>query len=379
MDREPAAAEAAARNYRDEKRHWRRVHGASKGPRKQSLLVRLTAWPLRFVFHAAQLFLGALPIEDALQIGALGARLAYYLMGRRRRVALKNLELAFGDSKSPEELRRIARESFENFGRLFVEFIRFPRMSHETMLRRVTAVGRRHYDEADGPGLGSIAISAHLGNFELVAASGNHRLPAGNHLVGRKIKPPAVDAIVTGLRASQGVRTIASKNALRTMLKTLREHDNLGVVVDQNMRRGVGVFVNYFGVAASTTPSVALLAMKRPIAILPVFAFRVGRSPRHVQVFLPQVPLAKTGDRERDLLVNTQRYTHIVEVMVRRFPEQWFWFHQRWRSRPPAETGGPRAILELGEPEFLAAYEAHLDAVLAELPAHLRPRGAGRP
>lgn len=351
------------RDLRAEKRFWRREVASDNKKRGESLGDKLLQWPLRISFFILTFIFNTLPLAVGMEIGAFIGSLGYYVSPRRRRIALENLLLAFGHSVSLKERKRIARASFANFGRVGIEFIRFPKNSKERLAKHVKIFGEENFTYTASLGKGNLALSAHLGNFELIAATANIMGLGKNHLMGRKIKPPEVDRFVSGLRKGCGVDTIPSKNGIRTVLRKLRSKEGVGVVLDQNMRRGIGIFVNYFGVAASTTPALALMAIRRKVPILPVFMVRCGQTSKHHMIFLPQIPTYESGDRDKDTLINTQRMTWVVEEVVRRYPEQWFWFHQRWRCRPPEEEK-PSPVKELEEkPAYFQEISEYLDKV----------------
>lgn len=355
-----------AREIRDQKRAWRREVAEARSKRTETLAQRLAEGPIRLAFRLAELAFMTLPLEHSLQLGRVLGGLGYLLLRGRRRVALENLERAFGAEKSSAERRRIARRSFENVACVAIEFVRFGRITTRELCRRVMTIHEPVLHDCFSKERGVLALSGHIGTFEYIAARGGRPCGYTTSLMGRRVKPPAVDRIVTGLRAARGVPTINSADGLVKVLRRLRNNEGVGIVLDQNMRQGVGIFVNVFGCAASTTPGLALLALRRKIPVMPVFCVRVGDGGRHAVFFLREIPLVETGDRDQDVLINTQRFSLVVEAVVRRWPEQWFWVHRRWRVRPEGEaTPGP--VAQRDESEFVADIEAQLDAVVLEI------------
>lgn len=305
-------------------------------PREETPLVRALGRVLGVGFALGSGFLRVLPLEVALELGATVGRVGAYFLPKRRRTGLENLALAFPD-EPPAERARILRLSFENMARGVVELLRFPGLRRREIRRLVQVEGREHFDRfrAANPGTGVLALSAHLGNFELISATFNAIEMIPSSLIGRKIRPEAVDAFICGLRASQGVRTIPNKDATREIAQRLARGEGIGVVLDQNMKRGTGVFVPFFGKPASTTPGLAVFARRADVPVFPVFMERVGVCGRHRLRILP--PLAWDdcgGDKRKALVANTAHYTKVIEDAVRRTPTEWFWFHQRWRTQP---------------------------------------------
>ncbi len=123
------------------------------------------------------------------------------------------------------------------------------------------------------------------------------------------------------------------------MLRALHDRGLLVLPFDQNSTRGLGVFVDFFGVPASTNAGIARIALRTDAPIVPVFIVRDGRSARHRVHVLPIMQVERTGDLEADVVTNTQRFSEVFEEMVRRHPEQWLWMHKRWKTRP---LGAPR-------------------------------------
>jgi KDO2-lipid IV(A) lauroyltransferase len=111
----------------------------------------------------------------------------------------------------------------------------------------------------------------------------------------------------------------------------------VGILLDQNATRREGVFVPFFGHAASTSRSVALLALRTGTPIVPIFIQREGVG-RHRVIVEPPLPLPPSNDLERAIVELTALCTQAIEAAVRRTPEQWLWSHDRWRTRPPAPT-----------------------------------------
>jgi KDO2-lipid IV(A) lauroyltransferase len=117
------------------------------------------------------------------------------------------------------------------------------------------------------------------------------------------------------------------------ILRLLKEGKTVGILLDQNMAWQEGVFVDFFGELACTNTGVALLALKTGAAVLPVFNIR-EEDGRYRAVIEPEVSLIRTGDKQSDVLQNTQRFTRIIEGYIRNYPNHWLWVHQRWKTRP---------------------------------------------
>ena len=183
---------------------------------------------------------------------------------------------------------------------------------------------------------GVLVLSGHFGNWELlVFAHGKRGYPV--HMVHRAIANPLVDRWLSELRRRAGTRMIRKSAGAGGVLQALHERGLLVLPIDQNSTRGLGVFVDFFGLAASTNSGMARIALRTDAPIVPAFIVREGRSARHRVHVLPILQVERTGDPTEDVRRNTQRFTGVFEEMVRRHPEQWLWMHKRWKTRPPGE------------------------------------------
>lgn len=288
-------------------------------------------------FRLGVAILGTMPLRLALRVGAWIGDLLYLLDMRDRRVALFNLAMAFPE-KSKAERRRILRASCRNLGRVAAEFCHLQKLSAETLLQYVSFGDRAAWERAIARGAesGAVILTAHFGNWELLAyAHGLLGHPVT--LVHRPMRNVIFDQAITRMRVAAGTRAIPKRAAAKEALRTLQQHGLLAIPADQNQIRSFGVFVDFFGVPACTTPGPARLAMLTGAPVIPVFLVREGEGTHHRIEVLPDVEMISTGDRVADIHANTERCTRVVEDMIRRYPEQWIWFHKRWKTRPPGE------------------------------------------
>src|SRR5438445_1347092 len=298
---------------------------------------RARDWLEYVALRAAFGALIALPLGAVLRVGELAALVAYLLDRPHRRVGMRNLEIAFPD-KPIRERRRILRASFLNLGRMAAELAHLPRLSAERLRDMVRFVDEEWWREAMSweRSTGVLVLSGHFGNWELlVFAHGRRGHPV--HMVHRTIANALVDRWLSGLRRRAGTRMIRKSEGAGGVLQALHERGLLVLPIDQNSTRGLGVFVDFFGLPASTNSGMARIALRTDAPIVPAFIVREGRSARHRVHVLPILQVERTGDPTEDVRRNTQRFTAVFEEMVRRHPEQWLWMHKRWKTRPPGE------------------------------------------
>jgi KDO2-lipid IV(A) lauroyltransferase len=154
-------------------------------------------------------------------------------------------------------------------------------------------------------------------------------------VVARALDLPSLDAWADRLRRITGVEVIDKRQALRPVLEALKRGRLVGVLLDQNASRREGVFVPFFGRLASTSRSIAVLALRTRTPIIPVFARRVA--PGHHEITIhPELPLPPAGDEDA-IRALTASCTAVIETAIRANPDQWLWCHDRWRTRPPGE------------------------------------------
>jgi KDO2-lipid IV(A) lauroyltransferase len=281
--------------------------------------------------------LAALPLWLALRVGEAFAFAAYCLDRPHRRIGMTNLGIAF-PARSLRERRGILRRSSLNLGRMAAELAHLPRLSPERLCDMVRFEDEAWWREAVTweRSTGVLVLSGHFGNWELlVFAHGMRGHPV--HMVHRAIANPLVDQWLNALRGRAGTHMIRKSRGAEGVLRALREHALLVLPIDQNSTRGLGVFVDFFGVPASTNAGMARIALRTDAPIVPAFIVREGRSARHRVHVLPILEVERTGDLIEDVRRNTQRFTAVFEEMVRRYPDQWLWMHKRWKTRPLGE------------------------------------------
>jgi KDO2-lipid IV(A) lauroyltransferase len=256
--------------------------------------------------------------------------LLYHLSARRRLVALHNLRRAFPDL-SDGEVIRLAKGSFRNMALVAAECFDIPRLTRENIGALVEAEGLEHSAKALEKGRGVLFFGAHFGNWELEGVAVSLFIKPFV-VIYRRLDNPVLDALVRRIRSSTGNTPLPKEHAMRPMLRTLKRNDMLGILIDQNVDHYEGVFIDFFGRPACTTDGLALLALHTGAPVLPAY---LARKPdgRYRFVVGPEVEITNTGNWEEDVQVNTQRFMTILEETIRRYPDQWLWVHQRWKTQ----------------------------------------------
>jgi KDO2-lipid IV(A) lauroyltransferase len=250
---------------------------------------------------------------------ALGAALGVlaYRLGIRRAVALEGLSRAF-PGRTAAEHRVLARAAYAQLGRSLAEiFVSAPAVRFE---------GWEIYQKARAQGRGVVCAIAHFGNFELLARAAHQRGESVT-LIGRRLRGVFNRWLVEG----RGIRTLPDRGTSAAAVAALRRGEVLAIAVDQNMRPSRGIFVDFFGEQASTTPAAAVFALRAGAPLIAAFPVR---QPDGSHLAFVRGPFTTERRGHQAVLDLTQQLTRAVEQAVREHPDHWFWVHRRWKTRP---------------------------------------------
>ena len=256
--------------------------------------------------------------------------LFYQFSEKHRLIVLHNLTRAFPE-KDVSEVTEIARDCYKNLGIVAAEFFDILSMTRENIFDWLEVEGLESYLRAHEKNKGILSFTGHFGNWEIGAAAFAFLCHPVN-IVYRTLDNPVIGGIVDRVRSHTGNKLLPKGGAARRIIRLLGKNENIGILIDQNVSWREGVFVNFFGRPASTTKGLAALALQTGAPVLPSFISRM-KDGKYRLVIGPEVDISRTGDYDRDILENTQRFTNIVEDNVRKHPGQWFWLHQRWKTK----------------------------------------------
>lgn len=256
-------------------------------------------------------------------------RLVDLLVPKLRRVAMRNFELACPELPAAERPRRV-NECFRSLARVLTALAKFPDMNRSNVHRWIRYEGYEHFDIALKRGKGVIFATGHLGNWEL-SAFAHALMSQPMSFVVRPLDNPLLDSLATRLRQMSGNEVIGRNDILRPVLRALHANRAVGILADQNVAQGKGVFVDFFGRKACVDSGLARLAARTGAAVIPGFAVWSEAEHRFILKFYP--PLEITGDEIQD----TQSVQSALERAIREYPDQWLWIHRRWKTRPPGE------------------------------------------
>jgi len=309
------------------------------GTKKDSLVKSLGIQLGYFLFRLGTFWLKRLPITSLSSWGGKIGLLTFYLLRGWRRVALNNLNLAFGKEKAKDEIQRTCRDLFKNMAKDMMEVYRCVGFEDDYFKTLVRFEGKEHLDRALKEGTGVIAVSAHLGNFPLMCARlANEGYPLS--LVARDPENPKVAKAITSLRDAVGMESIPDEPRMACVarcFKALKGNRVLMLQIDQSAPI-TEAWVDFFGYLVPTFKGPVLFSMRTGAPILPIFIRRDSNNLHQITIH-PPFTLTLTGNSEQDITSNLARLTKIIEAAIREYPEQWLWIYRRFKRARDVKTG----------------------------------------
>ena len=285
---------------------------------------------VKALVHLATGLLARLPPAGARRVGlGLGWVLGSVVRYRRAEVD-DRLASCFPD-RSDRDRRRLADAAYSHLGMTVAEASLLLHGRAEPMLASALIPDLSPIRSALDRGRGLLILGGHLGNWELLAVlAGRHGFPAT--VLVKAIRKEAMNQYVTHMRTRYGIKLLPQRGAYRQCLRVLKANGILSFVLDQNMTRDEGIFVDFFGRPACTSPGLAHLSAHAGAPVLPACCIR--RPDGRFEVELGDVMDPPTGRDPDSVREATQQYTRVLEEMIRQHPDQWTWIHRRWRTRP---------------------------------------------
>jgi len=287
----------------------------------------------RFVFHPIEAVLAiviytlfrVLPFALSSAIGgwvgrAIGPRLS--VSGR----AVRNISSVYPDM-SDDDVRQMILGMWDNLGRLAGEYPHLSKIDVYDPNGPIEVVGAEYVDQLRDDGIPGIFVSAHIGNWEIVPLCGSQRgLPIDR--VYRAANNRLVEWLyMQGRAATEGALIPKGASGARMLLKSLKDGQHLGVLMDQKMNDGIAV--PFFGRDAMTAPAIADLAIRFNCPVVPVHIERLKGATFRIVLEAP-LEIANTGDKQKDVATLLGQINDRIETWVRAHPEQWLWLHNRW-------------------------------------------------
>jgi KDO2-lipid IV(A) lauroyltransferase len=268
----------------------------------------------------------------------LAGRLIYRLFPLRRRVILENLHRVFGAAVPEAEIIGLAQAHYAHLWRLAGEFVRFRWLSEQKKSALIRVDNVEALARALERGKGALILTGHFGNFEVATIAGLRHFPHMRgrfHFIRRAIRPRWLDALVNRRFRQGGFGVVGKRGSLDMILERLEAGDLVVFPFDQHASPPDGIAVDFFGHPAGTFKSLAIMALATGAPVVPASSWREPDG-SHVLRFEEALPLIECDKVNEEIRRNTRAYNAMLEILVLRHPEQWFWVHRRWKLGPAA-------------------------------------------
>ncbi len=303
-----------------------------KRPLRKRIKYELLYQLLRFLFWIA----GLIPRKTLIKFFGRVGGLAAQFLTKERAIAKANLKLVYGKSKSEQEINKISKNIFKYLGMNWTDAIRYRRMNTVEQFREIIDVeGWEHFHAAFAKGKGVILLANHIGSFDIGGMylywEGYDSLVMGAPMHNKKL-----NKLLIGNREIQGGRFLTRgedrTNTIK-MMKELKANGSVLLLIDQDTNKAKSIFVDFLGFPAATPVGVTIMARKTGAVVLPM-RIKMKEDYKHVLTFQPGIEVANTGEEEKDLIEGTQLLSDATGRFVLDAPEQWVWFHERWKRKP---------------------------------------------
>jgi Kdo2-lipid IVA lauroyltransferase/acyltransferase len=278
--------------------------------------------------RCASAVLNSLPIEVSTAIARFMGDILYAAFKKRRRIAMENLEIAFGSGLPPEKKEHIAREAFRSLATGLIEFFRIPAML-KSAPQRFDFEGTEHLDKVLARGKGLLFIVSHLGSWEYLGFLLYLRKYTCSVVV-REVRNPLIYEYIQNLRRAVTLKPIDKKSSIREVITDLKKNRMVALLIDQWAGQE-GLWLDFFSRPTSTTDIPARLAVRTGAGMVPGYCLRVGPG-RYKIIIRPEVTVEQK-DGEADIVATTLKLNRQLEEEIRRYPEQWTWTHRRWKAQ----------------------------------------------
>lgn len=276
---------------------------------------------------------------EALPVSIIG-RLLYHFISFRRQDVLSNINQVYGGSLNKSQKIHLMQAFYSHLATSFKEFILLPFMSEKQLRARVHIRIPENQPPADilnkwPNGKGALVLTGHFGNWEFAPLGGllHFKQFVGKfHFIRRIIKNNLIERIVFGRYYRAGLNIIPKNNALEQVSDALNKNHIVVFVFDQHASvvTREGIAVEFFGKKAGTHRSLALFARHTGIPIYPAAGYRLPNG-KHVLEFFEPIFWQEYGSSQESIYRNTLAYNQAIEKIILAHPEQWFWFHKRWK------------------------------------------------
>ncbi len=285
------------------------------------------------LFLLLEKFLMILPKKVRKAFFSFLASIAYYASKRARNTVRQNLNFAFDNKMSDEEIDAITRYSFKNLLFNFLHLMELRHMSLDELSKKVKVQNREAVDRVHAQNRAVIYVTTHYSSWELGGASLG-ALVEPLAAVYKRMQDTTFEGWLLESRANFGNTNLEKTKVIKPLIKLIRQKKACGLLIDTNINQKEGLIVNFMGKTIRQTYTPAYLARKFNAAIIPV-TIRTDDEENYTLMLFDEIPVEKTDDEEADLLKCTQFQADWLSNLIKEEPKFWFWLHRRWKNDHP--------------------------------------------
>jgi KDO2-lipid IV(A) lauroyltransferase len=302
------------------------------------IIKRLQWWGETAFFVVFSFVVAHIPHKIGMALGRMLGRLFFLILKRRRKIAIENISASMpflrqleGWSDAAGTPEDIARRTFENLGRSLVEDCRLYHGRGAAIIQSVRFEGLENYEQAIAKGKGVAFITAHCGNWELMALSFGARVRELS-VIARRQDNAYLNRVLEKIRSGYGNRVIYKQGALKGMMAEFKKNHVVGVLIDQAVMPDEGVLVKFLGRNCWTTKLPTVLARKTGVPLLPALIHREGEG--HVLRFYPEMQPDLEQEGDDGARGDMAFLSSVIEAYIAKHPDEWYWIHNRWKRAP---------------------------------------------
>lgn len=277
-------------------------------------------------------FFNIVPRKLALFVGSWAGLAAWKIITKDQRLMFRHLTLCYDGSMSPSQKVSLGQKVFINSGRNLADLVRVSRHYDDELKSVIQIKGIEHFDRAYQNGKGVFGVTGHLGNFELLAVFLS-KLGYRIGVISRPLADNNLNNLIVENRTRAGVANFYASDNPVGIVKWLKSGGAIGVLIDTDSSRVKGEFIPVFDRLAKAPVGQSIMAIEMGIPLIPMACIRNGRGGYSV-IIRPEIPINRTKDQKRDVYNTTLACSLEIEELIKEFPEQWIWMHNRWKSAP---------------------------------------------
>lgn len=292
-------------------------------------IISLKHYILYHSFRLVSWFVRLLPLKMALAFGRGIGRIYCFFDAKHRKLAYINLKIAFSNEKSPEEIAQIYKDFFKNIGQNMIELMRMPMMNKDKFNQSVDVVGAEHLEEALKGGHGTILLAMHFGSWEIASVAAAMLGHPYKYFVKPQEKYTQLNELLNSYRECGGSVVLSRGMGNRDLLKSLKNNEVIGMVVDQGGRDGM--LTSFFGRMASMSVGAIRIGIKWNVPLCFAIIIRQEKSSRHQLIIHPPFKITKSSDASQAISDGLSQVVKVMESYLRKYPSEYMWVYKIWK------------------------------------------------